>query len=204
MQDYSQSFKMIYSDLATYIAKSSMPHAIRFAILFKLKSQRKLKQPVGSSSKREKKREGNRVHDRSAALHNVDRLRDNEFKRLYRLDRVTFSQVLEKISPLLEKNSAMASRNVKGSRGSVISPKMMLLSTLRFMAGGIYLDICMSMNIGFGSFFGRNGLLWRTMEALDESYEIGLPLNDEAEMEKIASEFSAIAPGRCLFENNSL
>ena len=43
---------------------------------------------------------------------------------------------------------------------------------LRFMAGGIYLDICMSMNIGFGSFFGRRGILWRTMEAINNFYEI--------------------------------
>ena len=47
----------------------------------------------------------------------------------------------------------------------------MLLATLRFLAGGMKWDICLSLDIGFGS-------------------EIGLPLSDKEEMRKIADEFA--------------
>ena len=195
---------MIYKHIEEFLSASRLPHAVRFACMYQLQcvvSRRKL-----NRHRFRKPREGNRFHDRASSIGNVDRLRDHEFKRLYRLDRPTFDDVLSKISPLLEKNVSMASRNIRGNKGMTISPKIMLLSTLRFMAGGIYLDICMSMNIGFGSFFGRRGILWRTMEAINESYEIGLPLNDKVELRRISEEFGMIAPGetRYLFFHASV
>ena len=63
----------------------------------------------------------------------------------------------------------------------------MLLATLRFLAGGMKWDICLALDIGFGSDWGE--------EASFGIYaKIGLPLNEEAEMKKIAEEFAGMCP----------
>ena len=70
----------------------------------------------------------------------------------------------------------------------------MLLATLRYLASGMKWDICLALDIGFGSYWGGRGVIWPTICALDclTDYEIGLLLNEEAEMEKIAEEFAGM------------
>ena len=72
----------------------------------------------------------------------------------------------------------------------------MLLATLRYLASGMKWDICLALDIGFGSYWGGRGVIWPTICALDclTDYEIGLLLNEEAEMEKIAEEFAGMCP----------
>ena len=78
--------------------------------------------------------------------------------------------------------------------GGEISPEVMLLATLRFLAGGMKWDICLSLDISFGSLCGERGVIWPTLYALDalEEFEIGIPLNDKQEMKKIAEEFAGM------------
>ena len=73
-----------------------------------------------------------------------------------------------------------------------MSPEVMLLATVRFLAGDMKWDICLSLDIGFGSFWGERGVIWPTLYALDalEEFEIGIPLNDKQEMKKIAEKFA--------------
>ena len=51
----------------------------------------------------------------------------------------------------------------------------MLLATLRFLASGMKWDICLALDIGFGSYWGGRGVIWPTICALDclTDYEIG-------------------------------
>ena len=130
--------------------------------------------------------------DRMGSLRNIESLPDYVFKMIFRLDKETFAEVLALIDPILVKNRTKGMANVKGNLGSTISSTLMLLATLRFLAGGQCYDICLSLNIGIGSFWGERGVIWPTMRALDEVYEIGISLNDENEMRKITEEFSAI------------
>ena len=59
------------------------------------------------------------------------------FRRQFRLEREDFHYVLQKVSPDLEKNSQQA----VNSSGSPIMPELMLMITLRVLAGASYLDL---------------------------------------------------------------
>ena len=140
---------------------------------------------ISNPKKTLKAKVASHVRDRRGALRNISMIPDYLFRRIFRLDKETFSAVLLLIYPLLAKDIKKATLN--GSGGE-ISPEVMLLATLRFLAGGMKWDICLSLDIGFGSFWGERGVIWPTLyalDALDES-EIGLPLNDKQEMNKIA------------------
>jgi hypothetical protein len=91
---------------------------------------------------------------------------------MFRLNTEAFADLLSKISPLLQKNEEMGVR--KGIEG-IISSEIMLHATLRYLAGGMKLDICLSLDIGFGNFWGEKGVIWPTMYAIDslDEYEIG-------------------------------
>ena len=77
-----------------------------------------------------------------------------------------------------------------------ISPDIMLLATLRFLAGGMMWDMCLALDIGFGSYRGEGGVTWPTIYALDclTDYEISLPSNEEAQVKTIAEEFAGMCP----------
>ena len=131
------------------------------------------------------------VRDRRGAFRNISMIPDYLFRRIFRLDKETFAAVLLLIYPSLAKDIEKATLN--GSGGE-ISPEVMLLATLRFLAGGMKWDICLSLDISFGSFWGERGVIWPTLYALDdlEEFEIGIPLNDKQEMKKIAEEFAGM------------
>ena len=74
------------------------------------------------------------VRDRRGAMRNIDLIPDYLFKRIFRLDKTIFAILLAKISPLIGKDKVKAELN--GSGGE-ISPDIMLLATLRFLAGGM-------------------------------------------------------------------
>lgn len=131
------------------------------------------------------------IKTRKYCLAKVNSLKDYEFKRIFRVDRKTFSEIVENIRPLLPKDEERAKRNLKGSNGSIINVETMLMATLRFLAGGSHYDICLAFDIGFGSFFGERGVIWPTLRAIDEYYTIGLSLNEE-DLKKQAEEFAAL------------
>jgi hypothetical protein len=112
------------------------------------------------------------IRNIAGALWNIGNIPDYQFKRIIRLDKEAFADLSSKISPLLQKNLDMGVRN--GTEG-IISSKIMLLATLRYLAGGMKWDTCLSLHIGFGSFWGERGVIWPTMYAIDslDEYEIG-------------------------------
>lgn len=82
-------------------------------------------------------RKGNKKRDRSAIIEWSRDIDDNMFRRQFRLHRNDFYYVLLKISDDLKKNEQQA----KNSSGSSVPPYLMLLITLRMLAGASYLDM---------------------------------------------------------------
>jgi hypothetical protein len=69
----------------------------------------------------------------------MDRLEPSVFKRMFRMDRETFSEVVEKIKPFMQaKNLAKACN----SSGAPVVLKTRLAVMLRWLAGTSYLDLC--------------------------------------------------------------
>ena len=94
-------------------------------------------------------RDGNIYRDRENMLREINAFPDYIFRSMFRVDHSTFEEILSKITPNLASNSdidplskEMAARSVKGGQGSALSPRIKLLATLRFLAGGMKWDIC--------------------------------------------------------------
>lgn len=82
-------------------------------------------------------REGNKHRDRCQILQWAAELDDKMFTRQFRLCREDFFYVLAKIQPDLKKDTTKACN----SSGSSICPQLMLMITLRILAGASYLDM---------------------------------------------------------------
>ena len=78
------------------------------------------------------------VHrDRTHALEFIRSWDDDMFHRQTRLERADFIPLLQSIAPLISKNEHMA----RVSSGSAINPELLLVMTLRLLAGAQYLDM---------------------------------------------------------------
>lgn len=130
---------------------------------------------------------------RGHALEELDRLSDEMFARMFRMSRAYFDKLLALISPLLPiTDVAMAEL----SSGSSICNRTKLAVTLRWLAGGSYLDLCFGWAISKTSFFSDRGVVWPVLEAINQALEIGLPLNDVEELNKNADEFLKFSQGK--------
>ncbi len=116
----------------------------------------------------------------------MDRLDDTTFKRMFRVDRATFDEILYMIEPIMAQQDAAIANN---SSGSQISAKTRLAVTLRFLAGGSHVDLCFAWGIGYSTFYSDRGVLWPTIEAFDAVFHIGLPLDDLNQLEEISKGF---------------
>ena len=97
---------------------------------------------------------------------------------MFRMNRRGFENLLRLISPILhDADEAMATL----SSGSKISNRTKLYATLRWLAGGSYLDICFAWGVSYASFFTTDpakGVVWPVIEAIDVAFVIGLPAHD--------------------------
>ena len=87
-------------------------------------------------------------------------------------------------------NEEMAIR----SSGSSITNRTKLYVTLRWLAGGSYLDLCFAWGLSLSSFYDT--VLWPTINAVDKALDIGMPLKDEGKLQTIANEFSKLSKGQ--------
>ena len=142
-----------------------------------------------------KNRRGNRIRNRSHALHEMDSIDDKMFKKMFRMSRHAFTNLLDILEERFEERDARSVRQAQNSSGSVISSKTALAVTLRWLAGASYIDLCFSWGISMGSFYADDGVLWGTMDAINEAFDIGLPLTDSRELSKIAREYSYYSYG---------
>ena len=104
----------------------------RFSRSHRLKRKRKYTHP--------QPRHNSRCRNRGYALHEMDNISDAQFHRMFRLSRLTFSALLELLSPFIERIP-----KAPKSYGGLISTKTRLAVTLRWLAGGSYQDICFAL-----------------------------------------------------------
>ena len=103
--------------------------------------------PIKSLQRRWERRRQRRIsfcvqrnicRNRGFAIEQMDRLDPSTFKRMFRVDRYTFEEILEKISPFLDEKNDQKAIN---SSGSPVTNKTRLTVTLRWLAGGKWWDI---------------------------------------------------------------
>lgn len=80
---------------------------------------------------------GNDHKDRQMCILEVRSWNDEMFKRQFRLSRRAFNNLLSTIAPFMQVNETQAIN----SSGSAISPELLLLISLRILAGASYLDM---------------------------------------------------------------
>ncbi len=112
----------------------------------------------------------------------MDALSDCSFKKMFRIDRETFDAILICITPFVKVPNETKAFN---SSGGSIPLKTKLAVTLRWLAGGSYLDLCFAWGVAFSTFFHPNGVLWPTLEAIDQAYSLGLPMDDPVQLQKL-------------------
>ena len=112
--------------------------------------------------------------NRGFAVTEMARLSDPMFQRMFRLDRATFYELAERIDHIIQRNELKSIQ----SSGSSIPTDTRLAVTLRWLAGGSYLDLCFAWGVAVSTFFSDRGVLWPTIEALDDVLKLGFPLND--------------------------
>lgn len=131
---------------------------------------------------------GNVKRDRQHILkwsHDID---DNMFRRQFRLHREDFYYVLLKIDIDLKKNEQQA----LNSSGSSISPYLMLMITLRILAGASYLDM-VHYHVHIDSV---NKIVWSTVSAISKRLDNIKIAQNEQECLKLARDWSVIQKQR--------
>ena len=107
------------------------------------------------------------------------------FKRMFRVDYDTFYFILDKIESHFNVNVAKAIN----SSGQPIVLKTRLAVTLRWLAGGSYLDLCFVWGVAISTFYTENGVLWPTLAAIDVVFSMRFPVNDDAKLEELSRGF---------------
>jgi hypothetical protein len=101
------------------------------------------------------------------------------------VDRSTFDELLDLITPHL----IQCSEVTKNSSGSFICTKTRLAVTLRWLAGGSHLDLCFAWGVAHSTFFSERGVLWPVIEALDDAFALGFPVNDLNRLAELSKGF---------------
>jgi hypothetical protein len=128
----------------------------------------------------------NIICGRNYALQEIDQLQPALFKRMFHIDSETFSDIQEAI-PLY-----MTAKNLQKAcnrSGGPVQLKTHLAVTLRRLAGASFLDLCFAFGISSSTFCHADGVLWPTVQAIDEAYTIGFPFGDIGRMESLSEGF---------------
>ena len=83
--------------------------------------------------------------------------------------------MVQNIDPMLKKNDQKAA----ASSGSPINTITRLAVTLRWLAGASYIDLCFAWGLSKAVFYSERGVLWPTIEAIDDHLQLGFPIQDE-------------------------
>lgn len=137
----------------------------------------------------------NRRRNRDYGLEEMEAMSERDFRKMFRMSRSAFNVLHDKIREDLDERMKLQRKYAINSSGSEISSRTRLAATLRWLAGGSYLEICFEFGIGHGTFYQDDGVLWGTLGIIDDAFEIGLPVNDLHAMERIAEGFASCANG---------
>jgi hypothetical protein len=120
-----------------------------------------------------------------------------DFKCHLRMSIESFNKLLSFIHPQLEVDEDMASL-----RGGVIMPEIALYCTLRYLAGGSYLDIRFFTGISTSSFYR---VVWKTIKAINQCQElrINFPQTTDEVLEA-ALGFQKISQNGCIWNCTSV
>ncbi len=130
--------------------------------------------------------------NREYGLQYMREMSDQDFQRMFRVTREGFQQLCDGIALRLSIDILQARR----SSGSHISITTRLAVTLRWLGGGSYLDICALFGIDTHNFFNvKHGVLWRTIDMLDDHLPLGFSLNPE-KLANTAKDFAKFSHGR--------
>ena len=127
---------------------------------------------------------GNMHRDRYQIIKWAAELDEKMFCRQFRLCREDFFYVLMKVTPDLKKNS----RQAINSSGSEISPQLMLMITLRILAGASYLDM-IHYRVHVDSV---STIVWNTVQAIHARIDNITLASSEVACMKLAREWAAI------------
>jgi len=86
----------------------------------------------------------------------MDRLDPSVFKKMFRVDRPTFDEVINKVTPYMKHRDEMKATNSSGSPIYLITR---LAVPLRWLAGASHLDLCFAWGFLSSSFYSRRGVL---------------------------------------------
>ena len=144
--------------------------------------------PESMTSFKVEGRSGNKKRDRTDVAAKILCLSDNEFKRLYRLDKRDFDDLLDKITP--EVSSARHTQQAKNSSGGPVLPVVKLAVTLRFLAGGSHLDIAFTYNVDANYVYP---IVWQCAAAIKKTVNnVIFPFGDRPALERLADGFASI------------
>lgn len=108
------------------------------------------------------------------------------FKRRLRMSKESFDKLLTLIRHRLEVNESKAN-----NRGGAIIPELCLYCTIRFLAGGSYLDICDVAGISKSSFYR---VVWRTIRVINSTGALRIKFpQTSVEFNKAISDFTTIS-----------
>lgn len=115
----------------------------------------------------------NRHRNRGYALNEVSLLSNCDFSKMFRMLRSNgFENLLTEISPFFHDTDELKAIAFSGSH---LSKRTKLYVTLRFLAGGSFLDLVFAWGISKSAFFSsepESGVEWPTMEAIDRAFKI--------------------------------
>ena len=110
----------------------------------------------------------------------------NTFGRRLRMSKPSFDKLLALVRGRLEVNELRAR-----SRGGAIIPELCLYCTIRYLAGGSYLDICDIAGISQASFYR---VVWKTMKVINSTGALRIKFPEgSSELNKAISDFSTIS-----------
>jgi hypothetical protein len=95
------------------------------------------------------------------------KVRDGTFARTFRMDVPSFEKLESMLRPRLQKDNDMALRSSSGA----IEPSVRLAITLRFLAGGSYLDLCDIYKCHRSTMYS---VVWDTVSAINDHPDLAL------------------------------
>jgi hypothetical protein len=118
------------------------------------------------------------------------------------MDKQHFKDLVELVRDDLPGGSELSRKRQKAAGGNPISAEIQLSMTLRYLAGGSYLDICRLHRVPNGSF---RMVIKRTVRAivtvLNDKELVAFPIDDPEKLQRIADGYSAGSSGvinRCV------
>jgi hypothetical protein len=130
-----------------------------------------------------------------------------DFERNFRMSRNALELLLEMITPIIDPHPELSGIRARAANGrrdadsndnARVTPRMQLMITLRYLAGGSYLDIHARYGVSRSAFLAS---VDRVLAAIDETLTISFPEFDDLEgLKKLANGFRDASDGH-MFEH---